>query len=217
MSIPSLLAAVSLVALLPTGPSADASRSIPGSPIAASVPTADRPAAPSTWEIDATHSELSFRVRHLVSRVRGSFQVWKGTIVADADNWAGGTIDVTIDASSITTNNERRDTHLRSPDFFDVAAHPTLRFVSTRIERSGETARIHGNLTMRGVTKPVVLEGELMGIAPAAGGKRRVGFEASTTINRMDYGVAWNRGAEGGGVVLGDEVQVTMVIAAVEK
>ncbi len=217
MSIPSLLAAVSLVALLPTSPTADVTPSLPGSPIAVSMPAADRPAAPSTWEIDATHSELTFRVRHLVSRVRGSFRVWKGTIVADADNWATGTIDVTIDASSITTNSERRDTHLRSPDFFDVAAYPTLRFVSTRIERSGETARIHGNLTIRGVTKPVVLEGELMGIAPAAGGKRRVGFEASTTINRMDYGVAWNRGAEGGGVVLGDEVQVTMVIAAVEK
>ncbi len=215
MPISSLLAAVLLFVAAPAGSVATpAAAGVAPAPDSVQVP---RVALAETWEIDANHSELSFRVRHLVSRVRGSFKVWKGTIVTDAANWATGAIDVTIDASSITTNNDRRDEHLRSADFFDVATHPTLRFVSTRIERTGDTAKIHGNLTIRGVTKPVVLEGELMGIAPAAGGKRRVGFEASTTINRMDYGVSWNRGAEGGGVVLGDEVQVTMVIAAIEK
>jgi polyisoprenoid-binding protein YceI len=174
------------------------------------------PPAPVTWEIDPAHTEVSFRIRHLVSRVTGRFNTFSGTIVADPARLAGGSVNVTIQAASIDTNNERRDTHLRSADFFDAATYPTLTFRSTRVEVSGKTLKVYGNLTIRGVTKPVVLEGELLAVGGAPG-KRRIGFEASTTIDRMDYGVAWNRAAEGGGTVLSDEVQITLNVEAVEK
>ena len=183
----------------------------------AAVPAPAAAAAPVTWQIDANHSELNFRIRHLVSRVNGSFNDWKGTIVADPANLgAGSQVNVEIATASINTRNERRDNHLKSPDFFDAATHPTITFRSSRVEVQGQNVRVHGNLTLRGVTKPVVLEGRFLGITGEPG-KRRVGFEAETTINRMDYGVAWNRAAEGGGVVLGDEVQIEMTIAAVEQ
>lgn len=173
-------------------------------------------AAPVRWQIDATHSEVSFRIRHLVSRVRGKFNTWSGTIVADPASLGGGSVSVEIQTASIDTDNERRDTHLRSADFFDAANHPAITFRSTRVEIRGEDLRVHGTLTIRGVTKPVVLEGEMLAVGGVPG-RRRIGFEAQTTINRLDYGVAWNRAAEGGGVVLGDEVDVIIAIEAVEQ
>ena len=176
------------------------------------------PSAAGVYTIDATHSELQFRIRHLVSRVNGTFNEWKGTItVPDENRWETAQIEVVIQTASIYTKNERRDTHLRTSDFFLADSFPTITFKSTRIERSGNSAKIHGNLTMRGVTKPVVLEGELLGATKTAQGKNRIGFEASTTLNRLDYGVAWNRAAEGGGVTLGDEVTISMTVAAVEQ
>jgi polyisoprenoid-binding protein YceI len=173
-------------------------------------------AAPVTWQIDASHSEVTFRVRHLVSRVRGGFNDFSGTIVADPANLSTGTVQVDIKTASIDTNNERRDTHLRSADFFDAATHPSITFRSTRVVSNGRSITVHGNLTMRGVTKPVVLEGQMLEVGGVAG-KRRIGFEASGTVNRMDYGVSWNRAAEGGGAVLGDEVQITLNIEAIEQ
>jgi polyisoprenoid-binding protein YceI len=184
-------------------------------PAPAAVP-ADTAAAPVRWQIDASHSELTFRIRHLVSRVRGQFNTWSGTIVADPASLAGGSVSVDIQTASIDTNQERRDTHLRSADFFDAENHPTITFRSTRVVANGRSISVHGNLTIRGVTKPVVLEGEMLDVGGAAG-RRRIGFEAQTTINRMDYGVSWNRGAEGGGVVLGDEVTINIAIEAVEQ
>lgn len=183
----------------------------------AAAPAAEpAPAAPITWQIDASHSEVSFRIRHLVSRVRGGFNDFSGSIVADPANLSTGTVQVEIKTASIDTNNERRDNHLRSGDFFDAPTHPTITFRSTRVEANGRALKVHGNLTMRGVTRPVVLEGRLLEVGGAAG-KRRIGFEASTTINRMDYGVSWNRAAEGGGAVLGDEVEITLNVEAVEQ
>jgi polyisoprenoid-binding protein YceI len=184
-------------------------------PVPAATP-AVAPVVPVQWEIDASHSELTFRVRHLVSRVRGRFNQFGGTIVADPANLAGGTVNVTVQTASIDTNNERRDTHLRSADFFDAATHPTITFRSTRVEVDGRALKVHGNLTMRGVTKAVVLEGQMLEVGGVAG-KRRIGFEASTTVNRMDYGVTWNRAAEGGGVVLGDDVEISIAVEAVER
>lgn len=183
---------------------------------AADAPPVVEAAAPVRWQIDTNHSELTFRIRHLVSRVSGQFNQWSGTIVADPANLSGGSVQVDIQTASIDTNNERRDTHLRSADFFDAATHPTITFRSTRVAVDGRGLRVHGNLTLRGVTKPVVLEGRMTEVGGPAG-RRRIGFEAETVINRMDYGVAWNRAAEGGGVVLGDEVRISIAVSAVEQ
>lgn len=179
-------------------------------------PPAATAAAPVTWRIDTSHSELTFRIRHLVSRVSGSFGQWSGTLVADPARLAGGSVQVDIQTASIDTNNERRDTHLRSDEFFDAPNHPVITFRSTRVTVSGRNLRIAGNLTMRGVTRPVVLTGRMVQVTGAPG-RRRMGFEATTTINRVDYGVTWNRAAEGGGVTLGDEVTINMAVSAVEQ
>lgn len=190
-----------------------AAAAVPGPRAQAPAPA---PAAPVRWQIDPSHSELTFRIRHMVSRVSGQFNTWSGTLTADPASLAGGSVSVDIQTASIDTNNERRDTHLRSADFFDAENHPTITFRSTRVVASGRDVTVHGDLTIRGVTKPVVLEGRMTEVGGAAG-RRRIGFEAQTTLNRMDYGVAWNRAAEGGGVVLGDEVTISMAVAAVEQ
>jgi polyisoprenoid-binding protein YceI len=179
-------------------------------PLAQSVPA---PSAPTVWTIDNTHSGVGFQIRHFVSKVRGKFKDVKGTITADESAWQNAVVDVEIATASISTDNDRRDGHLRSPDFFAADSFPTIRFKSTRIERSGDDAKIHGDLTIRGVTKPVVLTGSLTGIMKSAQGDR-VGFEASTTINRLDYGVKWNRMAEAGNM-LGDDVKIEINIEAV--
>ena len=181
---------------------------------ATGTPAPRAPAAPSVWTIDNTHSGVGFQIRHFVSKVRGKFKDVKGTITADESAWQDGVIDVEIATASISTDNDRRDGHLSSPDFFAADSFPVIRFNSTRIERSGDNAKIHGNLTMRGVTRPVVLEGMLTGIMKSAQGDR-LGFEASTTVNRVDYGVKWNRAAEAGGAMLGDEVKIEINIEAV--
>jgi polyisoprenoid-binding protein YceI len=171
---------------------------------------------PPRWRIDTAHSELSFRIRHLVSRVSGTFNEWSGTLRADPADLSTGAVEVEIRTASIFTNQERRDTHLRSADFFDAEAHPRITFRSTRVESRGGALRVHGDLTIRGVTRPVVLEGRLLEVTGAPG-RRRIGFEAETRINRLDYGLTWNRAAEGGGVVLGDEVTIRMAVAAAEQ
>ncbi|MDB4950628.1 MAG: hypothetical protein JWM27_3277 [Gemmatimonadetes bacterium] len=189
-----------------------------GGPTPAAAPVAPaRHAPPVTWQIDTDHSEVAFRIRHLVSRVRGRFTRWAGTIVADPANLAGGSVDVTIQAASINTDVERRDNHLRSADFFDAPNHPTITFKSTRVETlPGGALKVFGNLTIRGTTKPVVLEGHYNGVGGVPG-RRRIGFEASTTVNRMDYSVTWNRAVEGGGALLGDEVEILLSVEAAER
>jgi polyisoprenoid-binding protein YceI len=184
--------------------------------LAAPVPSqpAARAAAPAVWNIDPVHSGVSFQIRHFVSRVRGKFKDFKGTIAADPEAWQNGAIDVEIATASISTDNERRDNHLKSNDFFAADSFPTISFKSTRIERSGDDAKIYGNLTIRGVTRPVVLDGRFSGLMKSAQGDR-VGFEATTTVNRTDYGVKWNRAAEGGGAMLGDEVKIEINVEAV--
>ena len=157
---------------------------------------------------------MNFQIRHFVSKVRGSFTDFKGTITADPDAWQGAQIDVEITAPSITTNNDRRDADLRSSNFFAVDSFPTITFKSTRIERTGDDAMIYGTLTIRGVMKPVVLTGTFNGIQKSAQADR-VGFDATTTVNRMDYGVKWNRAVEGGGVMLGDDVKIEINVEAV--
>lgn len=174
-------------------------------------------AAPATWVIDKAHTDVSFRIRHLVSRVRGQFRDFEGTITADPANLAGGSVQVTVRTASVFTDNERRDTHLRSAEFFDVEKFPEMTFKSTRVETSGSKLKITGDLTIKGVTKPVVLDGEFTGIMGPDGPKQRVGFSATGTVNRLDYGVSWNRAAEGGGVVLGDEVTIELLVEAIRQ
>jgi polyisoprenoid-binding protein YceI len=170
-----------------------------------------------TWRIDPTHSELSFRIRHYVTKVRGTFSKWEGAIAADPKSLDKGSVQVTIDAKSIDTNNERRDQDLRSNNFFATDSFPTLSFTSSRVEETGGTLRVHGDLTIRGITRPVVLEGSFSGITKDAQGKERIGFEASTRINRLDHKVTWNRAIEGGGLMLGDEVEINITIEAVRQ
>lgn len=171
----------------------------------------------ATWQIDATHSELSFRIRHYLTRVRGTFSKWSGSVTADPKALNQGSVAVTIDAKSIDTNDERRDNHLRSPDFFATDSFPTLSFKSSKVEVKGESIKVYGDLTMRGITKPVVLEGTYNGVAKDAQGKERIGFEATTKINRLDHKVTWNRALEGGGAMLGDEVEISIQIEAVRQ
>ncbi|MBA3890765.1 MAG: YceI family protein [Gemmatimonadaceae bacterium] len=206
-----LLLAAALAPSLLLIPVTAAAQGTPAAPAARQQPT-----GPYTqrWNIDRSHSEMTFSIRHIVSRVRGTFRQWEGAItIPDPVNWErGSSIDVSIQTASIFTDHERRDAHLRTSDFFLADSFPTITFRSTRIERSGDDARIHGNLTMRGVTRPVVITGEFLGTQGAE--FQRVGFEGSTKLNRLDYGVAWNRAVEGGGVTLGDEVTITLSIAA---
>ncbi len=170
-----------------------------------------------SWKIDVSHSELTFRVRHILSRVSGTFGSWNGGLTADPAQLSSGSVEVTVQTASIDTKNENRDKHLRSPDFFAADSFPTITFKSTKVDLSGSDLTVTGDLTMRGVTKPVVLKGTYNGVTgPAEPQKQRIGFSASTTINRLDYGVRWNRVAEGSNI-LGDEVEITINLAAVRQ
>jgi polyisoprenoid-binding protein YceI len=192
--------------------------------LAASAPVHAQGAAPNdtaresnSWQIDASHSELSFRIRHFVSKVRGTFGSWKGTIIADPAQLDGGRVDIVIDAKSIDTNHERRDADLRSEQFFEVEKYPEITFASRSIQLNGTELTIVGDLTMRGVTRPVTLTGEYIGMTTDNRGRRRIGFEARTKVNRVDWGITWNRLAEGGGAMLGDDVEIEVVLAAVQN
>lgn len=173
--------------------------------LAASV-AAPAAAEVATWKIDPAGSSAEFSVRHMmVSKVKGRFGKLSGTVVGDLANPATAKVDVTIDASSIDTENTDRDNHLRSADFFEVDKHPTIRFTSKRIEKAGEKWRMTGDLTMRGVTREVVL---LIVGSVTAGQPVR----ASTRVNRKDFGLNWNRAIEAGGMVVGDQVDITLAV-----
>lgn len=172
--------------------------------------------APS-WQIDASHSELSFRIRHYLTRVRGTFGKWSGAVIVDPAAIDQGKVAVNIDAKSIDTNDERRDNHLRSNDFFATDSFPALAFTSSKVEVKGEAIKVFGDLTIRGITKPVVLEGTFNGVTKDAQGRERIGFEATAKINRLDHKVTWNRALEGGGAMLGDEVEINIQIEAVRQ
>ena len=172
---------------------------------------------PMVWQIDAGHSDISFRIRHFMSRVRGTFKQWEGSITGDSTDWTRGSVTVAIQTGSIDTGHERRDNDLRSDNFFDAANHPTITFKSTRVDVDGPDLRITGDLTIRGVTRPVVLTGRFLGSTASGQGRVRVGFEATTKIDRTAFGVTWNRALEGGGVMLGDEVEIELAIEATRR
>ncbi len=167
-------------------------------------------AAPTTWAIDPSHTQSMFSVRHLVvSNVRGQFDKTTGTVTLDDKDVTKSSVEAVIDARTINTREPKRDDHLRSADFFDVANHPNITFKSTKVEKAGEgKLKVTGNLTMRGVTKPVVLDVDL----PAAtvkdpGGNTRMGFSAVTKLDRQEYGLKWSKAVEAGPVV-GDEIKI---------
>lgn len=176
-------------------------------------------AVPTTTEIfniDASHSEVGFAVKHLmVSTVRGRFGAVTGSIQLDNENIERSSVDVTIDATSIDTRTEQRDAHLRSPDFFDVEKYPSLTFKSTKVEAKGSDLRVTGDLTIRDVTKSVVLDVEQTGRGKDPWGGERVGFAATTKINRDEFGLTWNAALETGGVVVSNEVKINLEVEAV--
>ena len=177
-------------------------------------------AAPvATWAIDPVHSHVEFSVRHMmVSTVKGQFTNVAGAIQFDETRLATSSVTATIDTASVTTFNEMRDQHLRTNDFFNAERWPAITFTSTRIEPAGEGRwQVHGALTIRDVTRPVVLDTEYEGQGQDAYGKQRAGFTATTEINRKDFGVNWNAALETGGVALGDRVKITLHIAAVKR
>jgi polyisoprenoid-binding protein YceI len=167
----------------------------------------------STWEIDPAHTSAQFGIRHLmVSTVRGDFRKVTGTAVLDEQDVTKSSVEATIDVASINTGIAKRDDHLRSADFFDVAKYPAMTFKSKKIEKAGEGKyKITGDLTLHGVTKEVVLdfEGNLTPIKDPTG-KTRIGGMATTKINRKDFGLSWNRPLETGGVVVAEEVHITI-------
>lgn len=160
-----------------------------------------------TWAIDPTHTSVGFTVRHLMSKVRGSFTSFEGTVEV-AENPLESTVNVSIDVASVNTHNEQRDGHLRTSDFFAVEQYPTITFTSTGISYDGEKGVLTGDLTVRGVTKQVALDAEYLGVGPGMQGELRAGFEASTTIDRNDFGVDWNMPLEGGRLVVGSKVEI---------
>jgi len=175
-------------------------------------------AVPITWKVDPVHSDFQFKIRHLVSKVTGSVKDWTGTIVVDPTSLAGGTVEFTANMATIDTRNERRDGHLRGAEFFEVEKYPTVTFKSTKVVAKGSTMKITGDLTMKGVTKSIVLDAEYLGATGAPEpGKQKAGFHASGKINRLDFGVTWNRAIEGGGLTLGDEVELDFNIEAVRS
>lgn len=174
----------------------------------------------TTWLIDPAHSQVSFSARHMmVTTVRGSFKSLSGTIEFDPANPAAAQVEVTIEAASIDTGVADRDNHLRSPDFLDVASFPTITFKSTRVEPQGsDRARIYGDLTIRGVTREVVIEAELLGQGKDPfTGSTKAGFAGRTTINREDWGLTWNVALEAGGVLVSKEIKIELDVQAVEQ
>jgi polyisoprenoid-binding protein YceI len=173
----------------------------------------------STWNIDPSHSAIAFSVRHMVvSKTRGRFTKWTGQLRFDADDPAASSVDVSIDPASLDTADAQRDAHLRSPDFFDVEKFPTASFRSTRVDTHGEDRyRVTGDLTIHGVSKSVVLDVTYEGSGKDPWGGERAGFVASTTIDRRQFGLEWNKALETGGLLVGEKVELTLEIEAVKQ
>jgi polyisoprenoid-binding protein YceI len=168
-----------------------------------------------TFTIDKAHSEALFQVRHLVTRVRGRFSDFEGTVEFDEAHPEQSRVNFTVRAASIDTNEPDRDKHLRSEDFFFVDKYPTITFTSTRIAKAKENEfKVTGDLTIRGVTKPITLDVTYLGSAKDPWGNLKAGFEGETTLNRKDFGLMWNAALETGGFLVGDEVKVTLSIQA---
>ena len=173
----------------------------------------------STWNIDPSHSAIAFTVRHMVvSKTRGRFTKWSGQLRFDPDDPAASSVEVTIDPASVDTADAQRDAHLRSADFFDVDKFPLATFRSTKVEgRGGDRYQVTGDLTVHGVTKPVVLEVTFEGSGKDPWGGERAGFSASTSIDRRQFGLEWNKALETGGLLVGEKVDLTLEIESIKQ
>ena len=170
-----------------------------------------------TYAIDPSHSQIGFVARHaMVTKVRGTFNEYEGTGVFDAEDPTRSTLALTIQAASIDTRNADRDAHLRSNDFFDMETYPEITFFSTGVEQvDGDAYRVTGDLTIKGVTKPVTVDFTFTGAAVDPYGNQRIGLEGTTQVNRKDWGVSWNAALESGGVLVGEKVTLEFEVSAI--
>jgi polyisoprenoid-binding protein YceI len=169
------------------------------------------------WQIDASHSHVGFSVKHMmIATVRGTFEKYSGTLELNTDDLTQSKIEGEIEVTSINTREENRDQHLRSGDFFDAENHPKILFKSTKIEHvEGNEYKVTGDITIRGVTKPIVLDAEFAGVHKDPWGGTRTGFTVTGSLNRKDFGVNFNAALETGGVLVGDKVKLELEVEAV--
>lgn len=173
--------------------------------------------AAGIYDIDVVHSELTFRIRHLIGRVAGTFTEWEGTLELDPADLSSGSLEVVIQTGSINTLQEQRDDHLRSSDFFAADSFPTMEFRSRRMEAAGNLLKVHGDLTIRGVTRPVVLDAQYLGLMETdPWGMERIAFLASGTVDRQEFGVSYNELLETM-TMIGDEVEIEVAFEAVRR
>lgn len=182
----------------------------PAAPRAPSVPTASA----TRWVVDLVHSQVEFGIRHLLGRVRGSFTRWYGVIATQDRDWTHGTVNVQVRTASINTGNAYRDADLRSPRFLATDSFPTMTFESTDIVASDSTVEIGGILTLKGRARRVELKGQFHGIGRDREGKERIAFDATTHLDRRDYGISWNELVEGTKSI-GDDIEITIALEAV--
>ncbi|PUZ27761.1 Polyisoprenoid-binding protein YceI [Chitinophaga costaii] len=173
----------------------------------------------ATWKIDATHSEIGFKIKHLmITNVSGNFTSYDGTVTNEGEDFKDATIHFEADVDSINTKNEQRDGHLKSPDFFDTAKYPKLTFVSTKVQKlNDEEYKVTGNLTLHGETHPVELAVEYSGIVKDPYGQTKAGFEITGRLHRADFGLRYNGTTEAGGLLLSDEVKLNASIQLVKQ
>lgn len=169
------------------------------------------------WTIDPAHSEIIFKVKHLmISNVKGAFKTFQGTI--DGEDFTKATISANIDTGSISTNNDDRDVHLKSPDFFEVEKYPEITFVSTSIKKvDDDEYKLVGNLTIKGITKEITLDTEFGGFMKDPYGNEKAGFSINGKLNRKDFGLNWNAALEAGGVMVGNEVKISADIQFIKN
>jgi len=185
--------------------------------LAAVIVASPAAATPITWKVDQAHTEVGFEVRHFFSKVHGVFHDMQGTIVFDEQDPSAIKVDATARVASVDTGNKNRDADLQTPDFFNAATDSILSFRSTKVEKAGKGKfKITGDLTMRGVTKSVVFDAEFLGSsAVSIEGKSwgsKAGFTATTVVNRQDFGIKWNKALDNGGMMVGDDVTITLNI-----
>lgn len=176
-------------------------------------------AAAEAWDIDSSHSAVTFQIRHFFSMVPGRFSSFHGTLSFDEKDPAQSSIEFTIDAASVSTDNEKRDGHLKSADFFNVEKFPTLTFKSKQIEKSAGTNQFNvtGEITIIGVTKPITVQAQLIGVGPDAWGGTRAGLTITGVVNRKDFGMTWNKALDNGGTMLSDEVNIAVNLEIAKK